>query len=214
MCLMKNITAIEPQKKNPQRVNVYLDGEFAFGLARIVAAWLKIGQEINDEKITALQAEDEREVVYQRALRFLSYRPRSNAEIRKNLDKHEVPAALIAETIERLERNGLVNDETFARLWVENRNQFRPRSRSYLSMELRQKGIDDEIIRTVLDADVDEEALALEAARKYARRVEGLERTEFRNKLGGFLARRGFSYAIIAPIVAQLWEEKRSENDR
>lgn len=211
---MRTITAIEPQKKNPQRVNIHLDGEFAFGLARIVAAWLKVGQEISAEKIAALQAEDEREAVYQRALHFLSYRPRSSAEIRKNLEKHAVPAALIAETIERLERNGLVNDETFARLWVENRNQFRPRSRSHLSMELRQKGIDDEVIRTVLEADVDEEALALEAARKYARRVEGLERTEFRNKLGGFLARRGFSYGIIAPIVAQLWEESQSESDR
>ncbi len=211
---MRTITAIEPQKKNPQRVNIHLDGEFAFGLARIVAAWLKVGQEISAEKIAALQAEDEREAVYQRALHFLSYRPRSSAEIRKNLEKHAVPAALIAETIERLERNGLVNDETFARLWVENRNQFRPRSRSYLSMELRQKGIDDEVIRIILDADVDEEALALEAARKYARRVEGLERTEFRNKLGGFLARRGFSYGIIAPIVAQLWEESQSESDR
>jgi len=211
---MRTITAIEPQKKNPQRVNIHLDGEFAFGLARIVAAWLKVGQEISAEKIAALQAEDEREAVYQRALLFLSYRPRSSAEIRKNLEKHAVPAALIAETIERLERNGLVNDETFARLWVENRNQFRPRSRSYLSMELRQKGIDDEVIRIILDADVDEEALALEAARKYARRVEGLERTEFRNKLGGFLARRGFSYGIIAPIVAQLWEESQSESDR
>lgn len=213
MYLMKKITAIEPQKKNLQRVNVYLDGEFAFGLARIVAAWLKIGQEISDEKIAALQAEDEREAVYQRALRLLNYRPRSTAEIRKNLDKHNIPVPLIAETIERLERNGLVNDETFARLWVENRNQFRPRSRSYLTMELHQKGIDDEIIRTVLNADADEEALAFEAARKYARRVEGLEQTEFRNKLGGFLARRGFSYAIIAPIVALLWEEIQSKDD-
>jgi len=210
---MRTITAIEPQRKNPQRVNVYIDGEFAFGLARIVAAWLKTGQEISDEKIASLQAEDEREVVYQRALHFLSYRPRSSAEIRKNLEKHKATAALIAETIERLEGNGLVNDETFARLWVENRNQFRPRSRSYLTMELRQKGIDDEITRTILDANVDEETLALEAARKYARRVAGLDRNEFRNKLGGFLARRGFSYAIIAPVIAQLWEEMQSTDD-
>ena len=211
---MHKITAIEPQRKNPQRVNIHLDGEFAFGLARLVAAWLKIGQEISDEKIVALQAEDEREVVFQRALRFLNYRPRSSAEIRRNLEKAQVPPALVAGTIERLESNGLVNDETFARLWVENRNQFRPRSRSYLTMELRQKGIDDELIRKILDADVDEEALALEAARKHARRLQDLDRMTFRNKLSGFLARRGFSYSIISPVISRVWEETRNRDDR
>jgi regulatory protein len=76
------ITAIEPQQKNPQRVNVYLDGEFAFGLASIVAVWLKPGQELSEEKAAQLKADDEREVAYQKALHFISYRPRSSAEVR------------------------------------------------------------------------------------------------------------------------------------
>ena len=120
--MTKQITAIEPQKKKPQRVNVYLDGEFAFGLARIVAVWLKVGQELSEEKIAQLNNDEERESAYQKALHFLSYRQRSSEEIRKNLTKRGVPATLVAGTVERLQNAGLINDETFARSWVENRN--------------------------------------------------------------------------------------------
>ena len=203
------ITAIEPQQKNPQRVNVYLDGEFAFGLAYIIAAWLKVGQELSDEKVASLKAEDEREVTYQKALHFIGYRPRSSMEVRKNLTKRGVSETLTAETVNRLQQNGQLNDEAFARAWTENRNEFRPRSKSALRMELRQKGLDEEIIQTVLEEQVDEEALALAAARKYARRLEGREWTEFRKKLGGFLARRGFSYTTLAPVVSEVWNESQ-----
>lgn len=204
---MKTITAIEPQQKNPQRVNIYLDGEFAFGLARITAAWLKVGQGLDDDKIAALQAEDARETAYQKALHFLSYRPRSSQEVRQNLTKRGYDGTLVEETISRLQRAGLVNDEDFARAWVENRSAFRPRSKSALRMELRQKGLSDEVVRSVLDEEVDEQALAFEAARKQARRYAGLEWPEFRQKLGGFLARRGFSYTTLAPVVSEVWRE-------
>ena len=108
---MSRITAIEPQQKNPQRVNIYLDGEFAFGLARITAGWLKVGQELSEEKIAALQVEDANELAYQKALHFLSYRPRSSAEIRQNLTKRGTPEARVEETVNRLQRAGLVNDQ-------------------------------------------------------------------------------------------------------
>lgn len=201
------ITAIEPQQKNPQRVNIYLDGKFSFGLARILATWLKVGQDLGDEKIASLKAEDEREVIYQKALHFLSYRPRSSSEVQRNLIKRGISETLAQETVTRLQEAGLVNDETFARTWVENRNTFRPRSRAALELELRRKGLGDDTIRTVLDEQVDEEALALEAARKYARRLADLEWPEFRQKLGGFLARRGFSYTTLAPVVSEVWKE-------
>lgn len=204
---MRTITALEPQQKNPQRVNLYLDGEFAFGLARIVAAWLKVGQELDDDKIAALQAEDAREVTYQKALHFLSFRPRSSQEVRQNLIKRGCDEALADETLSRLQQTGLVNDEEFARAWVENRNTFRPRSKTALRLELRQKGLSDEVVRSVLDEQVDEQALAFEAARKRARRYAGLEWPEFRRKLGDFLARRGFSYNTLAPVVSEVWKE-------
>jgi regulatory protein len=208
---MKKITAISVQKKNPNRVNIYLDGEFAFGVARITAAWLKNGDELSDEKIAKLLAEDSREWAYQQALLFLSYRARSEKEIRQNLRKHEMPEEVIEETIEKLRKAGLANDNEFAQAWVENRSTFRPRSRRALSMELRQKGLDDETVQSAVSG-VDEEALAYEAAQKRLGRVEGLEWNEFRKKLSEFLARRGFPYSVIAPIVTRLWSETHADD--
>lgn len=203
---MRKITALEVQKRNPNRVNVHLDGEFAFGLARIVAAWLRVGQGLSDEKIEQLQAEDGRERAFQQAMLFLSYRARSESEIRQNLRKHEIPEPVIEQTLERLRQGGLANDNQFARAWVENRSAFRPRSRRLMAMELRQKGLSDEAVSSAV-ADVDDEALAYEAAQKKVARYKDLEWNDFRKKLSDFLARRGFSYSVIAPVVTRLWNE-------
>lgn len=207
---MKKITALEAQKRNPNRVNVHLDGEFAFGLARITAAWLKVGDGLDDEKIQRLQAEDAKERAIQQALLFLSYRARSEAEICKNLRKHEIPEDVIEQTLERLRQDGLASDDQFARAWVENRSAFRPRSRRMLAMEMRQKGIDDETTSAALQS-VDDEALAYEAARKKSSRFKELDWQEYRRKLSEFLARRGFSYSTIAPVVRRIWNETHQE---
>lgn len=211
---MRKITAITVQKKNPNRVNISLDDEFAFGLSRIVAAWLRLGQELSDEKIAALQNQDAREVAYTKALRFLGYRPRSVQEVRENLQKHELPETVIEEVLKRLQDTNLLNDQQFAQAWVENRSTFRPRSRRALAMELRQKGLDDEVVQSALDDNVDENALALEAARKYVRKVQKLEWPDFRQKLGGFLGRRGFSYGVVAPVLRQVWSEVHAGGDQ
>jgi regulatory protein len=209
---MKKVTALQVQKRNPNRVNVHLDGEYAFGLARIVAAWLQVGQTLDDDKIAELKAEDARERAMQQALLFLSYRVRSEKEIRQNLSKHEIPDEVIEETLEKLRRNGFANDKQFASAWVENRSTFRPRGRRALAMELRQKGIDDAIIDTALEG-LDEEILAYEAGLKKARKLRVREWSEFRKKMSDFLARRGFSYSVIAPIVSRLWNEIHPEGE-
>jgi len=208
--MMKKITAISAQKKNPNRVNIYLDGEFAFGLARITAAWLKTGDVLSEEKLVKLQADDTREIAYQQAMLYLSYRARSEKEIRQNLHKHEIPDAIIEETLERLKNIRLVDDNQFAQMWVENRNTFRPRSKRALEIELRQKGLNNEAIQASL-SNVDEEALAYEAGLKRATRFKGQEWSEFRKKLSEFLARRGFSYSTIASIVSRLWNETNAD---
>mgnify|MGYP000952684904 FL=1 len=69
----RTITALTAQKKNPQRINVFLDGEFAFGLQRIVAAWLIVGQTLSEEKINQLRSDDQSEIAYQKAINLLSY---------------------------------------------------------------------------------------------------------------------------------------------
>jgi len=206
------VTALKVQKHHPNRVNVYLDNEFSFGLSRITAAWLRVGQQLSPDKIAKLQADDAHEVAYMQALRFLDYRPRSRAEVRRNLEKHAVPANVIAEVFKRLERAGLVNDERFAHDWVENRSDFRPRSRRALAVELHQRGLDDGAIEKALEG-LDEEALAYQAGLKQARRLEGLSNRDFRNKLGSFLARRGFSYEVIKPVVEKIWDEQQEQKD-
>ncbi|MEW6400804.1 MAG: RecX family transcriptional regulator [Chloroflexota bacterium] len=207
---MKKITAIEVQKNSPSRVNIHLDGEFAFGLARITAAWLQVGQELSDEKIAKLQADDARERAYQQAMLYLSYRARSESEIRQNLRKHDFPETVIEEIIAKLREDGLANDDQFAAAWVENRSTFRPRSRRALAMELRQKGLDEETVSSAVSG-VDEEALAYEAARKRVSRLKSLEWNEFRKKLSEFLARRGFPYTVIAPTVSKIWNEAHED---
>lgn len=204
----RTITALVVQKRNPQRVNVYLDGEFAFGLARITAAWLSVGQELNTTKIAELQAQDAEEVALQRAIRLLNYRPRSEAEVRRNLEGHAIPDEIITAVLERLKTNGLIDDQQFARQWVENRTVFRPRGRRALAYELRARGLSPAVIdQTLAETGSDENALAYEAALRYARKLRPLEWLEFHRKLAGFLARRGFDYDAAGAAIQRVWQE-------
>lgn len=205
------ITALKLQKRNQQRVNVYLDGEFAFGLSRIVAAWLQVGQELSETKIAELKAQDVSELAHQQALKFLQYRPRSSAEIRRNLEGHDFETEIINEVITRLQRSGLVDDTSFAQAWVENRSEFRPRSRRALASELHQRGLDTDTIDQAL-ADLDEETLAYQAGIKRSRKMQEVEWVDFRRKMSGFLARRGFSYDVISPVIERIWNEKKSDD--
>ena len=205
----RNITALKAQKRDRSRVSVYLDGEYAFGLARIVSAWLQISQTLSDEKIAELKAQDARETAYQRVLRLLNYRDRSEAEIIQNLERRQVPEEIIAEVIERLHRSELVDDQRFAKTWVENRIEFHPRSRRALAFELRKKGIEDQAIQQALD-EFDEAAAAYQAARKYTQKSRQMDWPEFRQKLYAFLARRGFNYDVIKTTVARLQAEREA----
>lgn len=202
----RRVTALIVQKRNPQRVNVHLDGEFAFGLARIVAAWLQVGQQLSEEKIAQLQAEDGYEVAYQKALNFLSYRPRSEAEVRRNLQEHETPEPVIEYVIERLKNSGLLDDTRFAQIWVENRSEMRPRSRRALAQELRQRGVAAQEIEQSLE-NLDEEEMAYQAARKQARKFRALPWQDFRQKLFRFLAQRGFDFEVISAATHRVWQE-------
>lgn len=206
---MKTITGLKTQKRNKDRINVYLDDEFSFGVARIVGAWLKIGQEISDDKIKELLSKDEVEVALQKAINFISYRPRSAKEVSLRLKKYDASEDVIEEVIERLVRGGMLNDSNFAEMWVENRSTFKPRGRKALRVELRHKGITDEAIETSI-ANLDEDELAYRAAFKQARRLKHLEWQDFRKKLYGFLARRGFNYDVISGVVPKVWEEHTS----
>jgi regulatory protein len=210
--MMHKITALTVQKRNRRRVNVYLDGEYAFGLAYIVAAWLRVGLEISDEKIEQLQAEDAREKGFQQALTYLSYRVRSEAEVRQNLRKHKIDDDVQKDIIDRLRANEMVDDVRFAQIWVENRSDLRPRSRRMLAYELRQRGVDQEIIEQTL-VGVDDGELAYQAALKHARKLRNLEWDGFRKKMYGFLSRRGFNYQVSSEVVNRIWEDQQMNSE-
>ena len=200
------ITALRIQKRNHQRVNVYLDGEFAFSLARIVAAWMKVGQEIRKETIDQLQEQDARESAYQRALKFISYRPRTEVETRRNLREHTIPEEIIADVIDRLKHCGLLSDVSFAQSWVENRIDNSPRSRRALAYELKQHGIDEHTIEQTLEA-IDDEEMAYQAALKHARKLKREEWKGFLAKMYRHLSQRGFSYEVSSQAISRVWEQ-------
>jgi regulatory protein len=203
---MGKITALKYQKKNRDRVSVFLDGQFAFGLPAIVAASLKPGQSLSEAEIEALRQQGVVEGAYDRALNYLSYRPRSRAEIVTYLEGRDVPGGQIEEVVERLERAGLLDDDAFARYWVENRERFRPRGLHALRYELRRKGISDEVIERAL-ASIDVSASAYRAAEAKARQLRHLDAVTFRRKLLDYLARRGFEYEVAQDATERHWTE-------
>ena len=206
------ITGLKIQKRNPNRVNVFLDGEFAFGLSRILAAWLEVGQLITQEKINSLITKDELEVAYQLAVKYISYQPRTKLEITRRLEKNSFSELTIQTTINKLENNHMVNDYQFAEDWIENRNTFRPRSRRALSYELNKKGIAPEIITELLD-NLDEATLAYKAGLKQSKKYSTEDWDTFRQKLFGFLSRRGFSYEICVNTADKVWSELHTLNN-
>jgi regulatory protein len=203
---MGTITALEIQKRNKERVNVYLDGEYTFSLALIEAAKLRKGQPLTDAEIDALRGEDDVTRAVDYAANFLSYRPRSVAEVRRNLEKKDLPEAVIEQAIDRLQQLGYVDDVAFARYWLENRDTFKPRGPAALRYELRQKGVAEDIIGAALES-LDPVDAARRAGEAKARRLRGLTREAFRNKLGSFLQRRGFRYETTRDVIHQIIDE-------
>lgn len=220
--LMGVITALEIQKRNKERVNVFLDGVYRFSMNLMDAAKLRKGQALTDNDIAALKAEDDVVKAVESAVRFLSYRPRSTAEVRRNLTEKSMEPPVIDAALERLSTLGYLDDEAFARFWVENRSSFKPLAPTALRYELRRKGVSDAIIAEVLAA-VDPLAAAQQAAATQVRRLRGKDRSTFRTKLSSFLQRRGFSYDVIREVIEGLAEEldsadpdyfKLSEDDK
>lgn len=205
------ITGLKFQKRNAERVNIYLDGEYAFGLDAVDAARLRKGQVLSDNEIASLKAQDERNQAFERSVRFLSYRPRSRTEVERYLRGKAIKADVIGDVLTRLERAGYIDDEAFARFWLENRERFKPRGQRALRYELRQKGVSDEIIGHVL-SETDDEASAWRAVEGRLSRWADLPGDEFRQKIAGYLSRRGFGYNTISLILEKASQKMHIED--
>lgn len=207
---MNKITALTAQKRNKERVNVYLDGKFAFGLAVEAAVGLRVGQTLTPVEIAELQDRDQFARAKEKALRYLTYRPRSESEVWRNLQQKGYEDDLITGVIHYLKERDLLDDEAFAAYWVEQRETFKPRSRLALRQELREKGVARRVIDAAV-AGVDEYAAAERAAEKRARRWDHLPFDEFRKKMGGYLKRRGFRYDVTKTTIEKIWERHGPE---
>lgn len=205
--IMKTITAIETQKRGRERVSIFLDGRFAFSVGRGVVEehGLHHGQVLSDSRVEELAAADLFGKCLNAALRLLSYRPRSEAEIRTRLSRR-FDRETIEGVILQLRERQMIDDVAFAAFWREARDSFSPRGRLLLKVELRNKGIDPELIDKVLDG-IDDEESAYRAAQKRGRTLAKEDYETFRRKLGAFLRRRGFSYGVVNRTTERLWQE-------
>ncbi|MGB4595828.1 MAG: RecX family transcriptional regulator [Anaerolineaceae bacterium] len=208
---MSKISAITPQKRNPNRLSISLDGSYAFSLDRYTAAWLVVGAELSEADVERLLAKDEVESAYVRVMRFLASRGRSQHELEQHLQGKGYAESVRAAVLERLEADGYLNDARFASEWLENRATFRPRSHAQVRAELRLKGISEEIIAETLGkTEHQDEDLAMEAARRAFRQYEKLDWKTFRVKMGNALLRRGFSYSVAQEATKKVWNEIHS----
>lgn len=140
------------------------------------------------------------------AYRYLSYRPRSEMEIKLRLLKRGFDDSNIEGVMQRLREKALVDDNSFARFWRHNRETFSPRSRTMLQRELREKGVACHVIEDALDG-FNDESNAYIAAQKKMGALSSLDYKDFYYKLGAFLRRRGFGYTITKNTVNQVWQE-------
>ena len=149
---------------------------------------------------------------YNFALRFLSYRPRSEKEVRDKLKvqseklKVKDSTAIIDKIIVKLKEKKFVNDEEFARMFLENRLRFKPRSSRLIQMELKQKGIDPDFIEKLIndlktinpDSDLEQ---AKKLVEKRIERLKNLKKQEIYEKLGRYLVSKGFNWDIIKKSI-------------
>ena len=201
------VTAVERLPRR-RRVNVFVDGRFALALGLDLAAERDVrpGREVTAGELRALAAADARHEALQSALRLLSYRPRSEQELRRRLAQKGLPRPAIAATLQRLRELGYLDDAAFARFWTETRQAFRPRSRRLIAGELRGRGIAAEDVEEATASISDEEA-AYAAAGRRVRLLESLEYRPFRERLGRFLTSRGFSYDVARRTIERCWGE-------
>jgi regulatory protein len=211
------VTALDPQARRPDRWNLALDGAFVFALdgAVVAAAGLSVGQEVTPAEVERLRQAGEEQDLFAAALRFLAPRPRSRAEVRGRLRRprptHRPPdPEVVDRVLARLEASSLLDDRAFAQFWVENRERFSPRSARALGLELRQRGIARETVEAATEPDRDVDR-ALVAGRQKLRSLSGLDYPNFRDRLGPFLLRRGFSFEVARATVRQLWAESHDE---
>jgi len=194
------ITRIAPLRRERGRFAIEVDGQAGLTLSEDVLSrsGLHPGDALDEASLADLIAGDEVARATESALTFLSYRPRSEREVRDRLRRAGYGQQAIDQVVSKLYEWRYLDDADFARRWVEGRTTQRPRGNRLLQQELRQKGIDAETARDVIaEADLDEAAAAETLARRRLATYAGQDPAAIRRRLGAYLARRGYGYDIV-----------------
>lgn len=199
------ITKISPQK-NKDRVNLYSDEEFIAGIdnSLLLEYGLSIGEELDDVLLKKLEAADEIKKALNKAYRFLSYRPRSENEVRSKLSER-FAEEVVEKAVNKLKKLHYVDDSDFVSFWIEGRGN--SRGPALLRSELLKKGISKSLVDEVLKG-ADRETMIDNAFRLITgkRKYQNLGPEDLYKKVAPFLARRGYSYDIIKEVIKKLEE--------
>lgn len=190
------ITKIEAQVKTRGRYSIFVDEKFSFGISEdgLLALGLKIGRDLTTEELASFKESAQTDKLYNMTLGLIARRPRSRWEVEDYLRRKQADPMASQEIISRLEEREYINDEDFARRWVESRRLLKPISRRKLQMELRAKRVNDELIsKTLKEDESDEYEVLLDEVNKKRRQL----RYKDDEKLMQYLARQGYSYGDI-----------------
>jgi len=205
---MGKVTALRTRKGIRKWVNVFLDGKFAFSLDAGLASreGLAVDHVLSAERVERLVKANGLKRCFDAATRYLGYRPRSEAELRERLSRLGFDGYTRDAVIAGLKEQGLVDDTAFAQFWKDNRQSFSPRSRRLTRLELKTKGVAEDVIDEAVRT-LDDDENAYQAALSRARRLSRFDYQSFRRRLGEYLRRRGFSYDVIGHTIRRVWQE-------
>ncbi|HKB88417.1 MAG TPA: RecX family transcriptional regulator [Patescibacteria group bacterium] len=200
---MPTITSIK-QQKNKNRVNVYLDDKYGFGidLDNFVLLHLKVDQELTETEVEDIVKKAEYQKTLDKLLRFAMIRPRSEKEVMDYFRRKKVHESLYEALLEKLNHLELLDDLKFAKWWVDQRQNFKPKTKRILKIELTKKGIVKEIIDNVLEETVvDEQKMAQDLLTRKAYKWKNLEPRLAKQKMSQYLAGKGFGWDIIEKVT-------------
>ena len=200
---MAVITSIKQQKKK-DRVNVYLDGKFGFGidLDNFVVLNLRVDQELSESEIEKIIKKADFQKVLEKLLNFIMFRPRSEKEVRDWLYRKKVAETVHKDLFIKVKQLDLLDDMKFAKWWIETRQLFRPKPKRILEIELRRKGISKEIVREVIDeTEVPEGKIALDQLLKRSAYWKRVEKEKLKQKMIEYLVRKGFGFEIAKNAI-------------
>lgn len=204
---MPIITKLVNTEGRHPKTRVYLDGRYAFSLEPEAAVRLREDQEVTADDVERLTLDNAKQRALASAYRSLSRRPHSAQEIKQKLMRKQFGEETIDRTLADLTARGLINDAEFALFWRENREAFRPRSRTFVGLELRQKGIPSDVAGEATSG-MDDAGSALRLGQKKAKTLAKADYDTFSRRLGDYLRRRGYNYDVIQKTVRELWTTK------